>query len=631
MCGICGIYNFDGKPVNAVLLDGMNNTMTHRGPDGSGTFIRSNIGLGHRRLSIIDLESGSQPMSNEDGSIQVVFNGEIYNFGELRTSLEQKGHRFLTHSDTESIIHGYEEWGDAFVDRLRGMFAIALWDARHHKLMLVRDRLGKKPLYYCLEHNRLLFASELKAILADRSVPREINPAALDAYLSFGYVPSPLSIYKSIRKLPPAHLAVCTREGFSTREYWRLAMDREIQYSNEEDIMGQLRSILDDAVKIRMISDVPLGAFLSGGIDSSLVVASMAALMHTDPIKTTAIGFADGRYNELEFSRIMANHCRTDHTEYIVNPDALSVIDKIVWHLDEPFADSSAIPTFYVSQLARQKVTVALSGDGGDEVFAGYIKRYSMNRFEDGFRAKLPKSLRTLAGRLAPIYPRTRLLPRPFRLKSFLQNISQSLEEAYARDMSFYFLPEMKRLLYCPEFQASLGDSDPFSFLRRHFAINHNPDVTTRVQYVDIKTYLPEDILVKVDRMSMAHSLEVRAPLLDHKLIEFAGTLSSSLKLRGNESKYILKKSVESRLPKDILLRKKQGFSVPLANWLRNDLKNYSEQTLLSRNAVTQEYFNPSYVRQLWELHQNGVQDNAHQLWSLIMFELWHQQYASAR
>lgn len=613
--------------MDANLLERMNNTMVHRGPDGRGIFVSSGVGLGHRRLSIIDLESGKQPMGNEEGSIQVVFNGEIYNFGELRKSLKDKGHRFRTRSDTESIIHGYEEWGERFVERLRGMFAIALWDSREQKLMLIRDRLGKKPLYYSLAKNRLLFASELKAFLADSSIPREIDPAAVDAYMSFGYVPSPLSIFKSIRKLPPAHYAVCTRKGFAVREYWRLAMNGEAPLHKEEDLLDQLSSIFHEAVKIRMISDVPLGAFLSGGIDSSLVVAAMSDLQDPQPVKTTSIGFADGRFNELEFARVMATHCKTDHTEFVVDPNAVSVLEDIVWHLDEPFADSSAIPTYYVSKMARQKVTVALSGDGGDEVFAGYVKRYSMNRVEDRIRKILPRQLRSCAAFASRMYPQSNRLPRPLRLKFFLRNISHTLEEAYFRDMSFYFTPEMKHRLYRPEYAAETGDPAPFSFLQTHFDTNRNPDVTTRVQYVDIKTYLPEDILVKVDRMSMAHSLEVRSPLLDHKLIEFAGTLSSSLKLRGGDSKYILKKSMAHRLPQKILSRGKQGFSVPLAGWLRGELREFAEQTLFSSRRISREYFSNVCIEKIWNSHLSGAQDNASQLWALVMLELWHRKF----
>ncbi len=630
MCGICGIYNLDGRPVDKDLLKRMNNTLVHRGPDDEGYYLSSKVGLGHRRLSIIDLDTGKQPMGNEDGSIQVVFNGEIYNFLELKKDLEGKGYYFRTRSDTETIICGYEEWGEDFVQRIRGMFAIALWDARRQKLLLIRDRVGKKPLYYYRDKDRILFASELKALLEDQRIPRDIDPAALDSYLSFGYVPSPLSIFSAIRKLPPAHLAVQSTSAFLVRQYWHLDMEREASPRSEEEVLEELRSLFDEAVRLRLISDVPLGAFLSGGVDSSAVVASMAALMQNEPVKTASIGFSDKKFDELEYARVVANRYRTDHTEFVVDPDALEVLDDIVWHLDEPFADASAIPTYYVSKMARRKVTVVLSGDGGDETFAGYIQRYYMNRAEDSIRKKIPRTIReNILGPIAKIYPKVDSLPRPLRLKNFLSNISRSFEEAYFRDMSFYFLHEMKKKLYRPELSSELKDFNAFEVLGKHFKTNQNPDVTTRVQYVDIMTYLPEDILVKVDRMSMAHSLEVRSPILDHKLMEFVGKLPSSLKLNGRESKYIFKKMNEDQLPGEILYRRKQGFCVPLAAWLRGELKEFAWETLFSSSSRLGNYFNVAYVKDLWRRHQGGRQDYSAPLWGLMMFELWHRTFMS--
>jgi asparagine synthase (glutamine-hydrolysing) len=628
MCGICGIYNFNGREVNKGLLQGMSNTLTHRGPDGEGFFVVSNIGLGHRRLSIIDLEGGKQPMGNEDGTIQVVFNGEIYNFLELKKDLEAKGYQFRTKSDTETIIYSYEEWGEDFVQRLRGMFAIALWDARTQKLSLIRDRLGKKPLYYFLGKDRLLFASEIKALLVDETISKEIDLNALDSYLSFGYVPSPLSIFKAIRKLPPAHIAVCRPEGFSIRQYWHLDMENIASPKSEEEVLEELRGLFDEAVRLRLISDVPIGAFLSGGVDSSAVVATMARLMGHEAVKTATIGFSDKRFDEIEYARIVAKQYQTDQTEFMVNPDALEVLEDIVWHLDEPFADASAIPTYYVSKMARQKVTVVLSGDGGDETFAGYINRYHMIQIEDSLRKTLPRFIRqNILGPIGEIYPQADFLPRPFRLKRFLTNLSNNFEQAYFRDMSFYFLPEMKEKLYRSEFKSAIKDFNTFDILGSHFKVNQNPDVTTRAQYVDIKTYLPEDILVKVDRMSMAHSLEVRTPILDHKLIEYVGSLPSSLKLKGKESKYIFKKMMENRLPKNILYRKKQGFSVPLASWLRGEMMGFARETLFSSRAWLNIYFNTGYIENLWRRHQSGHQDYAYPLWGLMMFELWCQKY----
>jgi len=642
MCGICGIYNLDNRPVDKDLLKKMNNTLIHRGPDDEGYFVNAgkqtgweagrkgsgNVGLGHRRLSIIDLDSGRQPMGNEDGSIQVVFNGEIYNFLDLRKQLQSKGHKFITQSDTETIVYAYQEWGENFVTKLRGMFAIALWDNRLKKLILVRDRVGKKPLYYYYSKDKIIFASELKAILADSSIPRNIDIHALDAYLSFGYVPSPLSIFKDIKKLSPAHMAVCTPDGFKIKQYWHLDMESAAETGSERDIMEELESIFDEAVRLRLISDVPLGAFLSGGVDSSAVVASMAGFMNSEPVKTVSIGFSEKKFDELKYARIVAERYNTDHAEFVVSPDALNILDKIVWHFDEPFADASAIPTYYVSEMARRKVTVVLSGDGGDEIFAGYIMRYRMNRMENSIRKKIPFLVRRyILGPLSNVYPKADFFPRPLRLKSFLSNLSHSFEHAYFQDMSFYFLPEMKQKLYTSEFKSKVSNYNAFDVLGRHFAENKNSDITTRVQYVDIKTYLPEDILVKVDRMSMAHSLEVRAPILDHKLMEFVGKPPSSLKLKGNVSKYIFKRINENRLSNDILYRKKQGFCIPLAEWLRIDLRDYANEILFSAGSGLKDYFNMKYIKSLWDSHLSGKQDYSAPLWGLIMFELWRKKF----
>ena len=629
MCGISGIFHLNGQPVEKNDIETMNQTMIHRGPDGQGIFTQSEIGLGHRRLSIIDLEAGKQPMSNADGSIQVVFNGEIYNYLELKQELEAKGYQFRTRSDTESIIYAYEAYGDRFVEKLRGMFAIGLWDSRNKKLILTRDRVGKKPLYYYLDQHRIVFASELKAVIALPGIPKELDIQALDAYLSFGYVPSPLSIFKHIRKLPPASVAVCTAKSFNVREYWHLDMTQPDLSWNDASAIEELEAIFDESVRLRLMSDVPLGAFLSGGVDSSAVVASMSRLMGNERVKTASIGFSEKKFNELEYAEIVARHCNTDHSEFVVQPDALSILDKLVWHLDEPFADSSAIPTYYVSQMARKKVTVALSGDGGDETFAGYVGRYSMNRFEDGIRRKIPPMIRQkVLAPLAEIYPRRDDLPRPLRLKRFLANLSLPIEQAYFRDMSFYFLPEMKKELYTPDTAKAIGNFNAFDVLGRHFAANQNPDPVTRVQYVDIKTYMTEDILVKVDRMSMANSLEVRAPILDHKLMEFVGRLSSDFKLRGKTSKFIFKKMNDRRLPEDILYRKKQGFSIPMTTWMRHDLREFAREKLFAGSALSR-YFNMNYVKQLWDENISGHKDHSTSLWGLMMFEMWHKTFSA--
>ena len=627
MCGICGIFNIDGRPVSRDSVGRMNDTMVHRGPDGDGVFIDGNLGFGHRRLSIIDLSTGDQPMSGGNGRITIAFNGEIYNFLELKAQLEKKGHTFQTRSDTEVIIYAYLEWGQGFVDRLRGMFAIALWDKQIETLFLLRDRVGKKPLYYFHDGRRLVFASEMKALLALGDIPKELDYKALDAYFSFGYVPSPASIFKDIKKVRPGHMIQCSQGLFKETEYWDLDMNRCDPGITEKAALEQLLVLFDESVRIRMVSDVPLGAFLSGGVDSSAVVASMAGLTGGQPVRTSSIGFSEKTFNELEFASIVSKRYHTDHSEAVVDPDALDIIEKMVWHFDEPFADSSAIPTWYVSKITRENVTVALSGDGGDENFAGYTQRYAMNRFEHGIREKIPTIVReTLLKGLASIYPRIDTLPRPLRLKAFLTNLSSPMPHAYYRDMSFYFTPETKKALYSQELAQQVGGDNAFSVFEPFFRRNTNKDPVTLAQYIDIKTYMTEDILVKVDRMSMAHSLEVRAPILDHKLMEFAATLPSSLKLNRKESKYILKKANEQRLPSDILYRKKQGFRVPLAQWLRQDLKGYVNDTLLSSEKDLGEFFNMNYVRKLWEGHLRGINDHSSQIWNLLMFALWQKQ-----
>ncbi len=674
MCGISGIINSDGQPVDRAVLEAMNRTITHRGPDGEGYYVnagrlggweagrqkgqdpgklggweagkqghrtkgieqgvwsigngKGNVGLGHRRLSIIDLSTGQQPLCNEDGSVWITFNGEIYNFIELKKELESKGHRFQTKSDTETIVHAYEEWGEDCVSRLRGMFAFAIWDEKRQRLILARDRVGKKPLYYVQQSNCFIFASEIKAILEHDEVDRNIDLEALNAYLSFGYVPSPLSIFKDIQKLPPASIAILEKNNLRIESYWHLEMDKIEKNWSESEAGEELLSIFDEAVKVRLISEVPLGAFLSGGVDSSAVVAAMSGMTNGHPVKTASIGFSDKKFDEQAFARLVANRYSTDHTEFVVEADALSIIDKLVWHFDEPFADSSAIPTYYVCKMAREKVTVALSGDGGDETFAGYANRYHMTRIEDRLRQILPAPFRTMGlGPLSAAWPKIDTLPRPLRLKAFLAGISKSFEEAYFRTMSFYFLPEMKRKLYNNDVMHHMSGYNAFSFWETPLSQTKGHDPVTRAQHADVNVYLPEDILVKVDRMSMANSLEVRAPILDHKVMEFAAKLQSSLKLNGGESKYIFKKINEKRLPHDVLYRKKQGFCVPLASWLRNELKEFAYGTLFSSDSGMRSYFNMPYIDRLWQKHQSGRQDNATPLWGLMMFELWRKKY----
>jgi asparagine synthase (glutamine-hydrolysing) len=630
MCGILGIYYFDSeRPIDKALLERMSRTLIHRGPDDEGFYISSGIGLGHRRLSIIDLESGKQPMGNEDGSVQVVFNGEIYNFLELRPQLEAKGHVFRTRSDTETLIHGYEEWGIALLQRINGMFAFCIWDQNKRRIFLARDRVGKKPLYFSLNKERLLFASELKALLCDLTLNHDIDLTALDDYLSFLYIPSPKTIFRNASKLPPAHYLMIDDGQVKMGAYWELVFEPKVK---EEEVLGfELDQKLSEATRKRLISDVPLGAFLSGGIDSSAVVAHMVPWMDGRPLITASIGFDEARYNELAYARQVANQYATQHNEFVAQPRALDVIEKIVWHLDEPFGDSSVLPTYYVSKLAKEVVTVALSGDGGDENYAGYIRRYWLNRFEDRIRNGLPSLLRrSMLGPLGRTYPKWDFLPAPLRLKFMLTNLSCPHEEAYFRDMSM-FLPESKQKLYSFELKKELVDYTPNTYLSSHFERARFWDTLSRIQYVDIKTYLTEDILVKVDRMSMAHSLEVRSPLLDYELMEFAATIPSELKLKGSTSKYILKKSLKDRLPSNILNRGKQGFSIPLAEWLRGELREYVEEVLFSQRSRQRGYFNEKSIEKIWKRHLHGITDYSAHIWTLLMLELWHQVFFDHR
>jgi asparagine synthase (glutamine-hydrolysing) len=603
-------------------------TLAHRGPDADGFLWDAGAALGHRRLSIIDLSTGDQPIYNEDHTKAVVFNGEIYNFRAVRAELEQRGHRFSTASDTEVIVHAWEEYGDACVSRLRGMFAIAAWDLSRRRLLLARDAVGKKPLYYVHDGERLLFASELKALLCDPSVKRSVSLEALDDYLTFGAVPAPRTIYSEVHQLPPAHCLVWEDGRVRLTEYWDLSY-RPGPPRREDEYLEQFGAIFDEAVRLRMISDVPLGAFLSGGVDSSAVVASMAA-QSAKPVITTTIAFRDEAFNEAPHARAVAEALGTDHTEMVVEAKAAEILPTLVWHLDEPFADSSALPTFYVARAARQRVTVALSGDGGDEVFAGYEWRYGLNMLEARVRRAIPGPVRRgLLGPLSAVWPKADRLPRPLRWKFFLRNMGLDAEEAYFHDMSV-FTPLDKWGLWSDEMRHALNGYDPFPAFRRHFDRVREADHLNRLLYVDLKTWLPNDILVKMDRMAMASSLEVRSPLLDQKVIEFAAGLPPDLKLHQGTSKYLLKRHAERRVPASAIHRPKMGFSIPLAAWLRGGLRDLAEDLLLSDRARGRGYFEPGRIRAMWSRHQASRQDHSHQLWALMMLELWHRQFLDA-
>ncbi len=624
MCGICGIYNFrTQRPVRADVLKAMNDTLVHRGPDDEGFYVSGPVGLGHRRLSIIDLEGGKQPMTNEDRTIWVVFNGEIYNFPELHDYLVKKGHIFETRSDTEVIIHMYEEVGERCFESFQGMFAIALWDEKKRKVLLARDRVGKKPLFYLYDGERLVFGSEVKAILQAPEIPREIDLEALSDYFSFLYVPAPKSIYKHIRKIRPGHYAVIEEGGFREVEYWDISFAKTDEWS-EKEWCEKIVDAYGEAVRIRLISDVPLGAFLSGGIDSSSVVALMSQLKG-EPVITSSIGFDEQDFNEIDYARQIASRFKTDHHEKTVRPDAVSIIEKLAWHYDEPFADSSAVPTYYVSKVARENVTVALSGDGGDENFAGY-RRYYFDGQENKLRSFLPHSFRRpVFGALASLYPKADWAPRVFRGKATFEALSCSPIEGYFRSMSA-FRPDLKKRLFHADVERSLAGYDSLDVFRYYYERSDTDDALSKIQYLDIKTYLADDILVKVDRASMANSLEVRAPILDHKFMELIGTIPSSLKLQGRNGKYIFKKALEKLLPKEILYRKKMGFGVPLARWFRNELKDMAHDTIFSNH--NEPLFQKSTVEQIWNQHQKGFRDRSTELWTLLMFRLWQRQFA---
>lgn len=623
MCAIAGIYNFRaGEPVSCGLLKAMTDTMVHRGPDDEGFYISGALGLGHRRLSIIDLEGGHQPLTNEDNTVWVVFNGEIYNFMELHDELVKKGHVFKTRSDTEAIVHLYEEEGERCFERLRGMFAIAIWDARDRKLLLARDRIGKKPLFYFHDGVGIAFASEMKALLKIPRVPREIDLEAVSDYFSLLYIPAPKSIFKHIRKVLPAHYLVVSNKGIREVEYWDINFS-EIAERTEDEWCDKLLDMYREAVSLRLMSDVPLGAFLSGGVDSSSVVALMADVVR-DSVTTCSIGFEEEEFNELDYARETASRFGTHHHEKIVRPDAVEIVEKLAWHYDEPFADSSAIPTYYVSQMARETVAVALAGDGGDENFAGY-RRYYFDRRENIVRGLLPGAVRKpVFGTIAQLYPKADWAPRVFRGKATFENLARSPIEAYFRSISG-FPSELKARVLHEDVRWSLKGYDSLTVLRDYYDKTRTTDPLSRIQYVDIKTYLTDDILVKVDRASMAHSLEVRAPLLDHKLMELAATMPSSVKLRGMNGKYIFKRAVRKLLPQSVLRRKKMGFAVPLSQWFRNDLKEFAHSVLFTASGDT--LLTGATIKRVWEEHQSGLRNRSTELWALLMFRLWERQF----
>ena len=599
----------------------MSQTQFHRGPDEGGTHFEPGLALAHRRLSVIDVAGGQQPLYNEDSSVVVVFNGEIYNFQDLVPELFALGHTFRTRCDTEVIVHAWEQWGESCVERFRGMFALALWDRNRETLFIARDRLGVKPLYYTeLADGTLLFASELKAIMVHPAFCKELDDLAIEDYFAYGYVPEPRTIFKGARKLPPGHTLTVRRHQPvpQSREYWD-APFKPIGPISEEDAGRELIERLREAVKIRLISEVPLGAFLSGGVDSSAVVAMMAGLM-SEPVNTCSISFGDPAFNESRYAAMVAERYRTHHCVERVDTDDFDLVDELAWLYDEPFADSSAIPTYRVCELARKQVTVALSGDGGDENLAGY-RRYRWHIYEERVRSLLPSNIRKpLFGLLGRAYPKADWAPKVLRAKSTLEALARDSVEGYFHSVSVMG-DAMRERLYSPAFKRSLQGYSAVEVLHRH--AQHAPldHPLARVQYLDLKTYLVGDILTKVDRASMAHGLEVRNPLLDYRLVEWISGLPPSLKLRGREGKYVLKKALEPLLPHDLLYRPKMGFSVPLASWFRGPLRGRVRDAVLGDGMAATGIFNMDFLHAVVQQHQSGVRDYSASLWSLLMFE----------
>ena len=630
MCGITGALWFD--PTAAVApatLDAMTDSIAHRGPDDRGTYVKAwqrdvtgitpGVALGFRRLAIIDLAGGHQPMTNEDGTIIMVFNGEIYNYRELRRRLEGSGHRFRTDSDTETIIHLYEDLGVDCFASLNGMFAIAIWDERNRQLVMARDRLGKKPLYYQATAEQVLFGSELKTIANCPSFRREISSRAIDQFLTYQYVPHPHTIYEHSRKVPPGHTVVVREGQLKVSKYWQVDWRRE-QDITPSEASKQLTELLTDSIRLRLRSDVPLGAFLSGGVDSSLIVA-LAQSQLDQPLHSFSIGFSEADFDETAYARQVATWMRTEHREFQVAPDAVGILDQLAWHYDEPFGDSSAIPTWHLCEMTRKHVTVALSGDGGDELFAGY-ERYralSMSRwFEHAFGLKylLGSSL-------------IQKLPTSNRQRSFirrLQRFGAALHQPIARRYMNWIqiFPEgMRADLYQPDFVASLPDEDPFQFFEGAWAETQGRDLVSQASLSDLTTYLPCDLMTKVDIASMAHGLECRQPFLDYRLVEFAAALPSKLKFRGGKGKRLLRDTFDKLLPRQIWERRKMGFGVPLGVWFRNELRDLTHARLLGTDARCHQYFRPEAIEQIFNQHITGRVNHSYRLWNLLMFETW--------
>lgn len=619
MCGIAGVlYNDPHRPVEGALLERMCAVIHHRGPDEWGMWSEGSVGFGMKRLRIIDLVGGSQPMATSDESIRIVFNGEIYNFLELRADLEKRGYRYTTNSDTESILHLYEEYGEDCVQHLRGMFAFAIWDTCRRKLFLARDRFGKKPLHYLHDGEKLVFGSEIKSILQHPDVRPEVHRPAIVNYLAYGYTPDPDTMFKGIAKLPPGHTLSWQDGAVTVRQYWDLDFNPAQPAREDAFYLDEVDRLLHEAVKIRLVSDVPLGAFLSGGIDSSLVVAMMAR-QTGEPVKTFSIGFDDDKYNELPFARMVAKRYGTDHYEEIVKPDAEEVLSDLITVFDEPFADSSAIPTYYVSRLARRHVTVALSGDGGDELFAGY-DRY-LDSPLSGCTDGIPQVARQFAfGCVA------RLLPEWFYGINTLRYLAADADARYVLKMTGGLSARYGEV-FSEDLVIEVGSGDPAPALQQYFDRVQGQDVVTRRQYADVKRYLAGDILTKVDRTSMLVSLEARAPLLDHQLAEFAATIPTSLKVRNRSLKYVLKTLARKYLPAELIDRPKMGFAVPVAQWINHEWRDMSQELVLGERALRRDNFYPRYLHRVMDEHRRGRRNHGSAIWALMVLEMWYRRF----
>lgn len=628
MCGICGIFEYSDSGVDKKVVQKMCDVVRHRGPDDKGFFFDDNVGLGHRRLSIIDLETGKQPVHNEDESIWIVYNGEIYNYLQLKKQLEKKGHKFYTQTDTEVIVHLYEDLGDFCVKKLRGMFAFAIWDGNKRKLLLARDRLGIKPLYYACNDN-LIFGSEIKSILQYPKIRRKVNLKALYYFIRFFYVPTPETLFEGVRKLPPGHVLSCNKKGeISIKEYWDLKFFNEPDYL-ENHHANRLYDLLKESVQIRLMSDVPLGAFLSGGIDSSFVVGLMSNLMD-EPVKTFSVGFEEEEmYAEFKYARIASEQFGTDHHEITVSPmDIVKNLPLLIWHLDEPISDLSIVPFYFVSRLAKKHVTVALSGEGSDELFAGYqtypvfLKHLRLGKYYQ----KVPGLIRQRI--MSKLFER--LPPQTRGRAFFLRNEYASLKKLYfGPNMDFTYERWIEKL-YSEKFKNNIRGFDYNAVFGQHYRKAGDCDNLSKMLYGDIKVWLPDDLLLRADKTTMANSVETRVPFLDHRFVEFSATIPYNLKLKGNVTKYILKKTASRLLPKEIIEREKMGFFTPVASksyWFTGELKELTSQILLESKTQKRGYFNQNYIQELFRQHEKGKRDNSTRIWALLNLELWHRIY----